>query len=121
MSREGNATPARVFPLFVAIVVVTTLQLPPRDEVLVAKQAAVIDRLRAARSCSASRGAVGRTTSRVRRRVQRRTSSTTGRRAKIAEEVARYADAIDILVLFPQIPDLRQVQLVAEHVLPDYR
>jgi alkanesulfonate monooxygenase SsuD/methylene tetrahydromethanopterin reductase-like flavin-dependent oxidoreductase (luciferase family) len=41
--------------------------------------------------------------------------------AKIAEEVAAYADALDILILFPQIPDLRQVELLAEHVLPAYR
>jgi hypothetical protein len=40
---------------------------------------------------------------------------------KIAEEVARYADAVDILIVFPQIPQLRQVEQLAEHVLPTYR
>ena len=44
-----------------------------------------------------------------------------GPASKIAEEVAAYADALDILILFPQIPDLRQVELLAEHVLPTYR
>lgn len=41
--------------------------------------------------------------------------------AKIAEEVAAYADAIDVLILFPQIPSLDQVEQLAEHVLPAYR
>lgn len=41
--------------------------------------------------------------------------------SKLAEEVAAYADALDVLILFPQIPDLRQVELLAEHVLPAYR
>jgi alkanesulfonate monooxygenase SsuD/methylene tetrahydromethanopterin reductase-like flavin-dependent oxidoreductase (luciferase family) len=41
---------------------------------------------------------------------------------KIAEEVAAYADGgLDVLVLFPQIPSLDQVELLAEHVLPAYR
>lgn len=40
---------------------------------------------------------------------------------KIAEEVAAYADAVDVLVLFPQIPSLDQVEQLAEHVLPAYR
>ena len=41
---------------------------------------------------------------------------------KIAEEVAAYAEAgIDTLVLFPQIPSLDQVELLAEVVLPAYR
>jgi hypothetical protein len=39
---------------------------------------------------------------------------------KIAEEVAAYADAIDVLILFPQIPRLDQVEQLAEHVLPAY-
>jgi alkanesulfonate monooxygenase SsuD/methylene tetrahydromethanopterin reductase-like flavin-dependent oxidoreductase (luciferase family) len=41
--------------------------------------------------------------------------------AKIAEEVAAYADAIDVLVVIPQIPSLEQVEQLAEHVLPAYR
>ncbi|MGH2996866.1 MAG: LLM class flavin-dependent oxidoreductase [Gaiellaceae bacterium] len=42
--------------------------------------------------------------------------------SKIAEEVAAYADGgLDVLVLFPQIPSLDQVELLAEHVLPAYR
>jgi alkanesulfonate monooxygenase SsuD/methylene tetrahydromethanopterin reductase-like flavin-dependent oxidoreductase (luciferase family) len=41
--------------------------------------------------------------------------------AKIAEEVAAYAEAIDVLILFPQIPSLAQVEQLAEHVLPAYR
>lgn len=41
--------------------------------------------------------------------------------AKIAEEVAAYAGAIDVLILFPQIPSLDQVEQLAEHVLPPYR
>jgi alkanesulfonate monooxygenase SsuD/methylene tetrahydromethanopterin reductase-like flavin-dependent oxidoreductase (luciferase family) len=39
---------------------------------------------------------------------------------KIAEEVAAYADAIDVLILLPQIPRLEQVEQLAEHVLPAY-
>jgi alkanesulfonate monooxygenase SsuD/methylene tetrahydromethanopterin reductase-like flavin-dependent oxidoreductase (luciferase family) len=44
-----------------------------------------------------------------------------GPAAKIAEEVAAYADAVDVLMLFPQIPSLDQVEQLAEHVLPAYR
>src|SRR5918996_1814769 len=45
-----------------------------------------------------------------------------GPAAKIAEEVAAYADAgIDVLVVFPQIPNLDQVEALAEAVLPAYR
>jgi alkanesulfonate monooxygenase SsuD/methylene tetrahydromethanopterin reductase-like flavin-dependent oxidoreductase (luciferase family) len=40
---------------------------------------------------------------------------------KIAEEVAAYADAVDILIVFPEIPSLYQVEQLAEHVLPAYR
>ena len=40
---------------------------------------------------------------------------------KLAEEVAAYEDAIDVLILFPQIPRLDQVEQIAEHVLPAYR
>jgi alkanesulfonate monooxygenase SsuD/methylene tetrahydromethanopterin reductase-like flavin-dependent oxidoreductase (luciferase family) len=41
---------------------------------------------------------------------------------KIAGEVAAYADAgIDVLVLFPEIPSLEQVERLAEDVLPAYR
>jgi alkanesulfonate monooxygenase SsuD/methylene tetrahydromethanopterin reductase-like flavin-dependent oxidoreductase (luciferase family) len=41
---------------------------------------------------------------------------------KIAEEVARYAEAgIDILILFAEIPSLDQVGRLAEVVLPPYR
>lgn len=36
---------------------------------------------------------------------------------KIAEEVAAYADAVDVLILFPEIPRLDQVEQLAEHVL----
>jgi alkanesulfonate monooxygenase SsuD/methylene tetrahydromethanopterin reductase-like flavin-dependent oxidoreductase (luciferase family) len=43
-----------------------------------------------------------------------------GPAAKIAEEVADYADAIDLLIVVPQIPDLEQVSQLAEHVLPAY-
>jgi alkanesulfonate monooxygenase SsuD/methylene tetrahydromethanopterin reductase-like flavin-dependent oxidoreductase (luciferase family) len=39
---------------------------------------------------------------------------------KIAEEVAAYAEVIDILILFPEVPDLGQVSQLAEHVLPAY-
>jgi alkanesulfonate monooxygenase SsuD/methylene tetrahydromethanopterin reductase-like flavin-dependent oxidoreductase (luciferase family) len=44
-----------------------------------------------------------------------------GPAAKIAEEVAAYADAIDVLIVFPEIPRLDQVEQLAEHVLPAYR
>jgi len=44
-----------------------------------------------------------------------------GPASKIAEEVAAYEDAVDVLVLFPQIPRLDQVEQLAEHVLPAYR
>jgi alkanesulfonate monooxygenase SsuD/methylene tetrahydromethanopterin reductase-like flavin-dependent oxidoreductase (luciferase family) len=41
---------------------------------------------------------------------------------KIAEDVARYADAgLDVLILFAEIPSLDQVERLAEHVLPAYR
>jgi len=43
-----------------------------------------------------------------------------GPATKIAEEVAAYADAIDLLIVFPEIPDLDQVGQLAEHVLPAY-
>ena len=44
-----------------------------------------------------------------------------GPAGKIAEEIAAYADAgIDLLVVFPQIPRLDQVERLAEHVLPAY-
>jgi alkanesulfonate monooxygenase SsuD/methylene tetrahydromethanopterin reductase-like flavin-dependent oxidoreductase (luciferase family) len=40
---------------------------------------------------------------------------------KLAEEIAAYDEAgIDVLVVFPQIPSLEQVELLAEHVLPAY-
>jgi hypothetical protein len=42
-----------------------------------------------------------------------------GPAAKIADEVAAYAD--DVLILFPQIPSLDQVEQLAEHVLLAYR
>lgn len=39
----------------------------------------------------------------------------------IAEAVAGYVEAgIDILILFPEIPDIGQVEALAEHVLPSY-
>lgn len=44
-----------------------------------------------------------------------------GPATKIAEEIAAYADAIDVLIVFPQIPSLGQVEELAEHVLPAYR
>jgi alkanesulfonate monooxygenase SsuD/methylene tetrahydromethanopterin reductase-like flavin-dependent oxidoreductase (luciferase family) len=41
---------------------------------------------------------------------------------KIAEEVAAYAEAgLDVLMLFPEIPSLGQVERLAEAVLPDYQ
>jgi alkanesulfonate monooxygenase SsuD/methylene tetrahydromethanopterin reductase-like flavin-dependent oxidoreductase (luciferase family) len=43
-----------------------------------------------------------------------------GPASKIAEEVAAYETAVDVLVLFPQIPSLDQVEQLAEHVLPGY-
>ena len=40
---------------------------------------------------------------------------------KIAEEIAEYArSGIDLLIVFPQIPRLDQVEQLAESVLPDY-
>ena len=44
-----------------------------------------------------------------------------GSATKIAEEVAAYAEAIDVLILFPEIPRLDQVEQLAEDVLPAYR
>jgi alkanesulfonate monooxygenase SsuD/methylene tetrahydromethanopterin reductase-like flavin-dependent oxidoreductase (luciferase family) len=41
--------------------------------------------------------------------------------AKIAEEVAAYEGAVDVLILFPQIPRLDQVEQLAEGVLPAYQ
>lgn len=43
-----------------------------------------------------------------------------GPATKIAEEVAACADAIDILIVFPEIARLDQVEQLAEHVLPAY-
>ncbi len=43
-----------------------------------------------------------------------------GTAEKIAEELAAYADAVDVLIAIPEIPDLRQVEQLAEHVLPAY-
>jgi alkanesulfonate monooxygenase SsuD/methylene tetrahydromethanopterin reductase-like flavin-dependent oxidoreductase (luciferase family) len=41
---------------------------------------------------------------------------------KVGEELAAYADAgLDVLVVFPQIARLEQVEELAEHVLPAYR
>jgi alkanesulfonate monooxygenase SsuD/methylene tetrahydromethanopterin reductase-like flavin-dependent oxidoreductase (luciferase family) len=40
---------------------------------------------------------------------------------KLAGEIAAYADAgIDLLIVFPQIPSLDQVERLAEDVLPAY-
>ena len=45
-----------------------------------------------------------------------------GPAGKIAEEIAAYADAgIDLLIVFPQIPSLEQVERLVEDVLPAYR
>jgi alkanesulfonate monooxygenase SsuD/methylene tetrahydromethanopterin reductase-like flavin-dependent oxidoreductase (luciferase family) len=45
-----------------------------------------------------------------------------GPAGKIADDVAAYADSgIDLLILFPQIPRLDQVEQLAETVLPAYR
>ncbi|MGH3060783.1 MAG: LLM class flavin-dependent oxidoreductase, partial [Gaiellaceae bacterium] len=44
-----------------------------------------------------------------------------GPAGKIAEEIAEYArSGIDLLIVFPQIPWLEQVEQLAESVLPDY-
>ncbi len=44
-----------------------------------------------------------------------------GPSGKIAEEIAAYADSgIDLLIVFPQIPRLDQVERIAEDVLPAY-
>ena len=39
---------------------------------------------------------------------------------KIAEELAAYAEAVDVLIAVPEIPDLGQVEQLAGHVLPAY-
>ena len=41
--------------------------------------------------------------------------------AKIADEIAAYDGAVDVLIVVPQIPSLDQVEQLAEHVLPAYR
>lgn len=44
-----------------------------------------------------------------------------GPAAKVAEELSAYAEAgVDVLIVFPQIPALEQVEQLAEHVLPAY-
>jgi alkanesulfonate monooxygenase SsuD/methylene tetrahydromethanopterin reductase-like flavin-dependent oxidoreductase (luciferase family) len=44
-----------------------------------------------------------------------------GPTSKLDEEIAAYADAgIDVLVVFPQIPSLDQVERLAEDILPAY-
>ena len=40
---------------------------------------------------------------------------------KVAQELAAYEGAVDVLIVFPQIPSLDQVEQLAEHVLPTYR
>jgi alkanesulfonate monooxygenase SsuD/methylene tetrahydromethanopterin reductase-like flavin-dependent oxidoreductase (luciferase family) len=40
-----------------------------------------------------------------------------GPAAKVAEELAAYEGSVDVLVVFPQIPQLEQVEQLAEHVL----
>jgi alkanesulfonate monooxygenase SsuD/methylene tetrahydromethanopterin reductase-like flavin-dependent oxidoreductase (luciferase family) len=44
-----------------------------------------------------------------------------GPATKIAEEIAAYAETLDMLVVFAEIPSLEQVEQLAEHVLPAYR
>ena len=44
-----------------------------------------------------------------------------GSPAKIADEIAAYDGAVDVLIVVPQIPSLDQVEQLAEHVLPAYR
>jgi alkanesulfonate monooxygenase SsuD/methylene tetrahydromethanopterin reductase-like flavin-dependent oxidoreductase (luciferase family) len=41
-----------------------------------------------------------------------------GPAAKVAEELAAYEGSVDVLVVFPQIPQLEQVERLAEHLLP---
>ena len=44
-----------------------------------------------------------------------------GPASKLAEEIAAYENAgVDVLIVFPQIPSLDQVEQLAEHVLPAY-
>jgi hypothetical protein len=44
-----------------------------------------------------------------------------GPASKLAEEIAAYEDAgIDLLIVFPQIPSLDQLERLAEEVLPAY-
>jgi alkanesulfonate monooxygenase SsuD/methylene tetrahydromethanopterin reductase-like flavin-dependent oxidoreductase (luciferase family) len=44
-----------------------------------------------------------------------------GPAAKVAEELAAYGGSVDVLVVFPQIPQLEQVERLAEHLLPAAR
>jgi alkanesulfonate monooxygenase SsuD/methylene tetrahydromethanopterin reductase-like flavin-dependent oxidoreductase (luciferase family) len=41
-----------------------------------------------------------------------------GPAAKVAEELAAYEGSVDVLVVFPQIPQLEQVEQLAEHLQP---
>ena len=44
-----------------------------------------------------------------------------GPASKLAEEIAAYEEAgVDILIVFPEIPSLEQVERLAEEVLPAY-
>ena len=44
-----------------------------------------------------------------------------GPASKLAEEIAAYEEAgVDILIVFPEIPSLDQVERLAEEVLPAY-
>jgi hypothetical protein len=96
----------------------TILQLPNRDEVLVAKQAATIDRV------SNSTKALEEATHHVLRYYGQLWTEPEklihhGPGSVIAEAARGYAEAgLDILILFPQIPDLRQVEWLARDVLP---
>ena len=45
-----------------------------------------------------------------------------GSAQKVAEEIRTYAESgIDTLIVFPEVPQLDQVEQIAEHVLPAYR
>jgi hypothetical protein len=44
------------------------------------------------------------------------------RRDKIKDTVAEYAaSGLDLLVLMPEVRSLQQLELLSEHVLPEYR
>ena len=89
----------------------TILQLPPRNEVLVAKHAAVVDQL------SGGHLVLGVAQGGREDDYEVLGAPFSGRSARFERQVSRIRE---MLILFPQIASLDQVERLAEEVLPAY-